>query len=434
VPATNEDKANWKGWIEIESEPAVFNVMLKEFGVQGIKVQEIYSLEDYFLALLPQPVYGLVFLFQYQDTDAGQQENPCPAHVWFANQVNGTNACASIALLNIVNNVAGIELGSELRKFKEDTITLSSEQRGQHLNKFVHVKSIHNSYARMIEMLEDDLVVEENYEEEERAKAAEAKRKAAAAAKPKSRQREGAATKKSKATAAAKRAEYSNDSAFHYVAFVPIHGTLYKLDGMDSHPQDLGLCDVDTWISIVAPLLQDRMTQFAEGGIHFALMALVKDPLIERQEELAANIALLQAIEAGLDAVHTDWRAFDGEFVGELLQGSSEEYGVSDEMIASVIMSKANAERLAGAEGADALLGWRKRVGGDQRGLKIGVMEEQRAAQEDQQRADERRGDWNPVLQDLLMCLEENGQADGLAEKHARPAKSKATSRGKGRR
>ena len=73
APATLEDKRNWKGFCEIESEPvrfhhaqriksgdmclqqlqAFFNTMLKKFGVQGVKVQEIVSLEDEILAFLP---------------------------------------------------------------------------------------------------------------------------------------------------------------------------------------------------------------------------------------------------------------------------------------------------------------------------------------------------------------------------------------------
>jgi hypothetical protein len=32
---------------------ALFNVMLREFGVEGIKVQEVVSLEDGMMALLP---------------------------------------------------------------------------------------------------------------------------------------------------------------------------------------------------------------------------------------------------------------------------------------------------------------------------------------------------------------------------------------------
>lgn len=72
APATTGDKQNWKGFCEIESEPvsawqrsvhlqyqvlidfqAFFNVMLKDFGVRGVKVQEVVSLDEEILTFLP---------------------------------------------------------------------------------------------------------------------------------------------------------------------------------------------------------------------------------------------------------------------------------------------------------------------------------------------------------------------------------------------
>ena len=69
--ASDADKANWNGFCEIESEPvsvwlilvkplwlpdwqqAFFNVMLHDFGVKGVKIQEIISLDDELLAFIP---------------------------------------------------------------------------------------------------------------------------------------------------------------------------------------------------------------------------------------------------------------------------------------------------------------------------------------------------------------------------------------------
>lgn len=71
-PALPPDRANWPGWIELESEPvriescilaappgtdgftkAFFNVMLREMGADGVKVQEVLGLDDDMLAILP---------------------------------------------------------------------------------------------------------------------------------------------------------------------------------------------------------------------------------------------------------------------------------------------------------------------------------------------------------------------------------------------
>lgn len=70
LPATAKDRHEWKGFCEIESEPvdtsirdnslkllmkckAYFNTMLRDFGVKGVKVQEVVSLDQQFLAFLP---------------------------------------------------------------------------------------------------------------------------------------------------------------------------------------------------------------------------------------------------------------------------------------------------------------------------------------------------------------------------------------------
>ena len=71
VAATATDRKAWKGFCEIESEPvcyvhkslervlvlihpeAYFNIMLRDFGVEGVKVQEIVSLDEELLACLP---------------------------------------------------------------------------------------------------------------------------------------------------------------------------------------------------------------------------------------------------------------------------------------------------------------------------------------------------------------------------------------------
>ncbi|KAI5282682.1 Ubiquitin carboxyl-terminal hydrolase bap1 [Ascosphaera acerosa] len=42
---TPQERAQWNGFCEIESEPAFFNVMLREFGVKGARVQEVLHVE-----------------------------------------------------------------------------------------------------------------------------------------------------------------------------------------------------------------------------------------------------------------------------------------------------------------------------------------------------------------------------------------------------
>lgn len=60
------------------------------------------------------------------------------------------NACASVALLNIVNNIEGIDLGENLQHFKDFTMPFTPALRGDAINNFEFVKRVHNSFARYV--------------------------------------------------------------------------------------------------------------------------------------------------------------------------------------------------------------------------------------------------------------------------------------------
>lgn len=60
------------------------------------------------------------------------------------------NSCASVALLNIVNNIPGIDLGENLRHFRDFTMPFTPALRGDAINNFEFVKRVHNSFARYV--------------------------------------------------------------------------------------------------------------------------------------------------------------------------------------------------------------------------------------------------------------------------------------------
>ena len=60
------------------------------------------------------------------------------------------NACATIALLNIVMNAPEIELGPALFDFKESTYNLVPYRRGEQLGNNGFIRAIHNSFARFV--------------------------------------------------------------------------------------------------------------------------------------------------------------------------------------------------------------------------------------------------------------------------------------------
>lgn len=48
-------------WLELESDPGLFTLLVDDFGVKGVQVEEIYDLNKDITDL----VYGFIFLFRW---------------------------------------------------------------------------------------------------------------------------------------------------------------------------------------------------------------------------------------------------------------------------------------------------------------------------------------------------------------------------------
>lgn len=87
---------------------------------------------------LHSPVYGVIFLFKYQSSSGtddsanvqdGRFDFEATENVFFANQVI-QNACATQAILSVLLNRPDIEVGTELREFREFTQAFPSDVGG----------------------------------------------------------------------------------------------------------------------------------------------------------------------------------------------------------------------------------------------------------------------------------------------------------------
>ena len=53
------------------------------------------------------------------------------------------------------------------------------------------------------------------------------------------------------------------EDSYHFIAYVPINGRLYELDGLKQAPIDLGQIPHGVeWTEIVKPVLEKRMMKF----------------------------------------------------------------------------------------------------------------------------------------------------------------------------
>ncbi|KAG0211425.1 ubiquitin carboxyl-terminal hydrolase [Mortierella sp. GBA30] len=242
-------------WCLIESDPGVFTGLIKGIGVSGIQVEEIYSIDRETLEDL-KPVHGLIFLFKWQGRDpAAVSESQAPIeydndNVFFAQQVI-TNACATQAILSILMNSPTVQLGEELTNFKSFVSDFPAELKGHAISNSDVIRAVHNSFARS-----DPFINEMND--------------------PNAKEKE---------------------DLFHFIAYTPVNGNLYELDGLQEGPRNHGPCPGDSWLDKVGPIIQARMAQYAGGEIRFNLMAVVDDRIKVYEEKMKSYQTQLETLQ-----------------------------------------------------------------------------------------------------------------------------------------
>ncbi|KAI1130146.1 cysteine proteinase [Nemania abortiva] len=284
-----DERKEYGGWVELESEPAFFNAMLQDLDAKTLKVQEVFALDEMTLADLPKPVYGLIFLYEWTNEDeSNEARQGCPANLWFGNQTTA-NGCATVALMNIIMNATGVKLGPELEGFREATKPLAPPHRGHALDTNDFIRAIHNSVARRNDLLSEDLLLDNKYE--------------TACKKSK------APVKKRKKTSGSSKRNY-DPGTYHYIAFVPVDGQVWELDGLEIKPLCLGPYAPElegAWLSVASEAIQERMSRQNDEFLSFNLLAICQSPLLTLSHRLAASLATAKALEDAVGARHSSW-------------------------------------------------------------------------------------------------------------------------------
>ncbi|KAF0528491.1 cysteine proteinase [Gigaspora margarita] len=275
-------------WVKLQSEPSLFTSLMYSLGVKGAKATEVFVLDqqDNFDDL--GEIYGLVFLFKMIGDVSGDVKglhrdakyepiDELPKNVYFANQVV-ENACATLAVLNIVLNCPQLEIDQELKEFKEFTRELPPATRGFAITNHPNFRQIHNSMSRHPE---EALVVEE-----------------------------AVTTKKGRG----KKIIEVVGEAYHYIAYVPVDGEAWQLDGLYPHPVSLGkYSNEKKWYEAARGEINARINGFFVEQIEYVLLAITKDELGVHQDRIKDCMYIKSLAENRLDKLSNSWREVDSK-------------------------------------------------------------------------------------------------------------------------
>ena len=116
---------NGTPWKELESDPGLFTLLIKDLGVDNIKVSEVFEIGN----PIEGDVYGFILLFKWEETvksrrksQTAPKENFCTDgnvvnNMFFAKQII-PNSCATHALLSVLLNCNNLNLGNLLSRLK----------------------------------------------------------------------------------------------------------------------------------------------------------------------------------------------------------------------------------------------------------------------------------------------------------------------------
>jgi ubiquitin carboxyl-terminal hydrolase L5 len=136
-----------------------------------------------------------------------------------------------------MNKEGEVDMGGPLREFREFAMMLPPDIRGEALSNSELIRDVHNSFAKSSPFVDET-----------------------------------------------QRTSGETEDAFHFVAYTPIGGTLYELDGLQPAPISHGPCTSDDFPAKVMEVLQRRIARYEATEIRFNLLAMVRDLRIQARE------------------------------------------------------------------------------------------------------------------------------------------------------
>ena len=189
-------------------------------------------------------------------------------------------------------------------------------------------------------------------------------------------------------------------------------------------PVPLGEVESDDWINLVKPDLEARMAKYEDGQIEFAILGLVKDPLINLVHDLASNVKGIQALEARLNEINTSWQSsnantsIETEKIPEnTLLGADMHFLLDKTAIESATLPPEVQHKLSsGSTSPTDFSDFRRKLAFEQINLRVTIKEEQASDYHDEDRATARRHDYGPAVKTWTELLARKGVLGDLLD------------------
>lgn len=222
-----------------------------------------------------------------------------------------------------------------------------------------------------------------------------------------------------------------SEAAFHFVAYAPIDGEVWRLDGLQRYPVSLGRQVYfpsnwlpltkregkhgNNWISLARENIYQRIGRSQDNSLEFNLLSLCSSPLKTIPEKLARNIKSISVVENSLGDILPNWRSFVVQSEGKNNNISLESLGISQDLIDQTDVPGTTLEKLEYAnKNASDLMSLYAALVKDRDDLyESYAREENQVIQEDEQ-AERRKRDSTWSLFKAFRVLAEKGVLGGI--------------------
>ena len=103
------------------------------------------------------------------------------------------------------------------------------------------------------------------------------------------------------------------DDVYHFIAYVPVGGAVYELDGLKEGPIFLGACNEATWTDVAKPVIRARMERYAKSETGFNLLALIENQELVLQRKMghlrASRTSIMNVLSGNMDLASAELRS-----------------------------------------------------------------------------------------------------------------------------